>query len=145
MKIPFGDLLIFLFFLIGVTFCGVSYNIYRNEANLIENGIKVKGVVIAMHRMKRLEYPVAPSVRYFTLDGKEHVFHSSDGRNPPLYYVGQEVTLHYNPNDPDEVQLENDHLLVYVFGGFGLVFLLFSVWGIGGSMIAIGKWILRRS
>lgn len=145
MKIPAGDLFIFLFFLIGVTFCGVSYNIYRNEANLIENGIEAKGVVIGMHRMKPRQYPEAPSVRYFTLDGKEHVFHSSDGRNPPLYYVGQEVTLHYNPDNPDEVQLENDHLLVYVFGGFGLVFLLFSVWGIGGSVIAIWKWLFGRS
>jgi hypothetical protein len=96
-----------------------------------------------MHRMKRRQYSQAPSVRFFTPDGKEHVWHSSEGRNPPAYQVGQEVTLYYNPSNLDEVQLENDNLLVYVFGGMGLVFLLFSVWEIAGSTRALWKWIFR--
>ena len=145
MKFPAGDFFVVFFFLIGVSFCVASYINYRNGENLIEHGVEVKGIVIGMHRMKSLEYPEAPSVRYVTLQGEERVFHSSDGRNPPLYFVGQEVTLHYNPNNPAEVQLENARLLVYVFGGMGSVFLLLSIWGIGGSVRAIFQWIFGKA
>jgi hypothetical protein len=145
MKIPAGDLFVAFFFAIGLTFCAISYHFYRSGEDLIANGIKAKGIVVGMHRIKRLEFPIAPSVRFFTQDGKEHVWHSSDGRNPPAYFVGQEVTLHYNPNDPDDVILENDKLLVYVFGGMGLVFMFISVWGIGSAVRNIWNWIFGGS
>jgi hypothetical protein len=145
MKVPAGDLFITLFFSIGLTFCAISYHFYRAGEDLITNGIETKGIVIGMHRMKPLAYPVAPSVRFFTHTGKEHVWHSSDGRNPPAYQIGQEVTLHYNPNDPDDVVLENDKLLVYVFGGMGLVFMFITVWEIGSALANIWRWVFNSA
>ena len=142
-KFSGGDLFIILFFAIGLTLCSISYYFYHKGRYLIENGIEVKGIVIGMHRMKRYEYPVAPSIRFVTREGKEHVWHSSEGRNPPLFQVGQEVVLYYNPADPDDVQLENDNLLVYVFGGISSIFLLLSVWEIGSSVRALWGWIFR--
>ncbi|GAB3946315.1 hypothetical protein GCM10028805_16600 [Spirosoma harenae] len=141
MKLPAGDLFIFLFFSIGVLFLSIAYYIYYSSQQLIKEWIMTKGVVIGMHRMKPREYPVAPSIRYQTQDGRERVFHSSEGRNPPAYQIGDEVTMYYDPGNPEKVQLEGDYLMVYVMGGFGIVFLLFSVWEIGSSTAAIWKWL----
>lgn len=143
MKLSAGDFFIILFFSVGLTFCGISFHLYRSGEALIANGIETKGVVIGMHRIKRLAYPVAPSVKFYTQSGKEHVWHSSVGRNPPEYTIGQEVTLHYDPNNPDEVILEEEKLMVYVFGGMGLIFLLLSVWEIGSSLRNVWQWLFK--
>ncbi len=74
-----------------------------------------------------------------------HVWHSSVGRNPPEYTIGQEVTLHYDPNNPDEVILEEEKLMVYVFGGMGLIFLLLSVWEICSSLRNVWQWLSNDS
>ena len=145
MKLSAGDFFIILFFSIGLVLCGISYHFYRSGGNLIASGIETKGVVIGMHRMKPLEYPVAPSVKFYTQSGKVHIWHSSEGRNPPEYQIGQEVSLHYNPNNPDEVILEQGKLMVYVFGGIGMIFLLLSVWDIGGSIKNLWLWFFGRS
>ncbi|GAB3711801.1 hypothetical protein GCM10027592_49760 [Spirosoma flavus] len=142
MKFPAGDLFVLFFFLIGLSLAGVAWYIYKNHQDLVKNGIATKGIVISMHRLKPREYPVAPSIRYRTQDGIERVFHSSEGRNPPTYQIGEEVTLYYNPSDPDDVVLEGNYLLVYVFGGMGFVFMLISVWGVGSSIAGIWKWMI---
>ncbi|MBD2700357.1 DUF3592 domain-containing protein [Spirosoma sp. BT702] len=142
MKFPTGDLFVLFFFLIGLSLAGIAWYIYRSHQELVKNGISTKGIVIGMHRIKPREYPVAPSIRYRTLDGIERVFHSSEGRNPPAYQIGEEVTLYYNPSQPDDVVLEGDYLLVYVFGGMGFVFMLISVWGVGSAISAIWKWMV---
>lgn len=141
MKIPAGDLFIFLFFLIGVSFLGTAYYLYWSHQQLMKNGIAAKGIVIGMHRIKPREYPVAPSIRYRIQDGRELIVHSSEGRNPPAYQIGEEVTLYYDPAQPERVELDGDYLMVYVFGGMGLVFLLLSVWSIGESAVIIWKWL----
>ncbi|GAB3989380.1 hypothetical protein GCM10028807_14160 [Spirosoma daeguense] len=144
MKFPAGDLFILLFFLIGATLVSVAYYVYWSHQQLVKNGISTKGTVIGMHRMKPREYPVAPSIRYQTQDGCERIFHSSEGRNPPAYQIGEEVTLYYDPNQPDKVVLDGDFLLVYVFGGMGLVFIFLSVWGIGESVTNVWQWMIYR-
>lgn len=144
MKFTAGDLFIFVFFLVGALFLGIAYYIYYSQQQLVRNGIKTQGVVIGMHRMKPREYPVAPSIRYRTQDGREVVFHSSEGRNPPAYQIGEEVTLYYDPVRPENVHLDGDYLMVYVMGGMGIVFLLFSVWEIVGSTVVLWKWMVMR-
>lgn len=140
-KVPGFELFILLFFLIGALFAGISYTIYRNSRNLIENGIETKGTVIDLHRLKPREYPLAPSIRYFTKEGTERVFHSSEARNPPAYQIGEEVTLHYDPKDPENVHLQGNYLLVYVFAGMALGFWLFSIWYVAGAVRVIFRWL----
>ncbi|WP_461091866.1 DUF3592 domain-containing protein [Spirosoma gilvum] len=142
MKLPVADLLISLFFLIGLLLISIAVYLYYDHQQLIKKGIMTKGIVIGMHRMKPREYPVAPSIRYHTQDGRELVFHSSEGRNPPAYSIGEEVTLYYDTAKPERVQLAGDYLMVYVFSGIGAVFLLLSVWSIGESFGAIWKWLV---
>ncbi|WP_080055927.1 DUF3592 domain-containing protein [Spirosoma aerolatum] len=142
MKLPMVDLLILLFFLIGVLLVGIAGYLYYDHQQLVKKGVMTKGVVMSMHRIKPREYPVAPSVRYRIQDGRELLFHSSEGRNPPAYSIGQEVTLYYDPAKPERVQLDGDYLLVYVMAGIGAVFLLLSVWTIGESVAAIWEWLV---
>ncbi|GAB3933936.1 DUF3592 domain-containing protein [Larkinella terrae] len=140
MDFPAGELFILLFFSVGLTLVGIGYFIFRKRRNLTRNGIAAKGIVIGLHRMERHEYPLAPSIRYQTTDGREVIFHSSEGRNPPKYRVGDEVTLYYDPKDFQHVQLAGDYLMVYVFAGMGAVFLLLSVWDIADSVGTIWQW-----
>ena len=139
--IPGFELFILLFFTVGAIFGIISYTIYRNSRNLIENGVETKGIVIDLHRLKPREYPLAPSIRYFTKEGTERIFHSSEARNPPAYQVGEEVTLYYDPKDADNVHLQGNYLLVYVFAGMGAVFWLFSIWYIGSAVKAVFQWL----
>ncbi|UFH52860.1 DUF3592 domain-containing protein [Spirosoma sp. KNUC1025] len=141
MKFPAGELFIVGFFLIGVGFLSVAYYIYQSHQQLVKNGIATKGVVISMHRIKPREYPVAPSIRYRVLDGRELVFHSSVGQNPPAYQIGDEVTLYYDPLHAEKVELDGDYLMVYVMAGIGAVFLLLSVWNVAESTVIIWKWL----
>ncbi len=139
--VPGFELFILLFFTIGSVFAIISYTIYRNSRNLIENGVQTKGIVIALHRLKPREYPLAPSIRYLKKDGTQHVFHSSEARNPPEYQIGEEVTLYYDPNDPDNVHLKGNYLFVYVFAGMGAMFWLFSIWNVGSAVKAVFQWL----
>jgi hypothetical protein len=139
--IPGFELFILLFFTVGAVFGIISYTIYRNSRNLIENGVETKGIVIDLHRLKPREYPLAPSIRYFTKEGTERIFHSSEARNPPAYQIGEEVTLYYDPKDADNVHLQGNYLLVYVFAGMGAVFWLFSIWYVGSAVKAVFQWI----
>ncbi|MFC5408238.1 DUF3592 domain-containing protein [Larkinella bovis] len=142
MKLPGGDLFTLLFFFIGVTLVGIGYGLYHSRQQLIRKGIATQGLVIDLHRVKPHEYPLAPSIRYRTADGQERVFHSSLGRNPPAYQIGEEVTLYYDPKQPDRVQLQGDYLLVYVLGGIGSIFLLLSVWSVPEALRAVWQWAL---
>ncbi|MGX5857466.1 DUF3592 domain-containing protein [Dyadobacter jiangsuensis] len=139
--VPGFELFILLFFTIGAIFAVISFTIYRNSQNLIENGIETKGIVIDLHRLKPREYPLAPSIRYVKQDGTVHVFHSSEARNPPEYQIGEEVTLYYDPRDPDNVHLKGNYLFVYVFAGMGAMFWLFSIWYVGSAVKAIFQWL----
>ncbi len=139
--VPGFELFILLFFTVGAVFAVISFSIYRNSRNLIENGIETKGIVINLHRLKPREYPLAPSIRYIKRDGTLHVFHSSEARNPPEYQIGEEVTLYYDPKDPDNVHLKGNFLFVYVFAGMGAMFWLFSIWYVGSAVKAIFQWL----
>ncbi|MGG7664783.1 DUF3592 domain-containing protein [Dyadobacter sp. BHUBP1] len=141
--VPGFELFVLLFFTIGAVFAVISFSIYRNSRNLIENGIEAKGIVIDLHRLKPREYPLAPSIRYIKRDGTPHVFHSSEGRNPPEYQIGEEVTLYYDPKDPDNVHLKGNYLFVYVFAGMGAMFWLFSIWYVGSAVKAIFRWLFN--
>lgn len=140
MKFPGGEFFILLFFLIGLTLSCISFGIYYSRTKFAGTAIPAKGIVISLNRVVRNKYPLAPSVRYRTREGQEHIFHSSVGKNPPEYQIGQEVDLFYDPRNPEDVQLKGDFFLVYIFAGIGAVFLLLSVWEVASSVKTIWYW-----
>ncbi|GAB3327537.1 hypothetical protein GCM10027299_28290 [Larkinella ripae] len=141
MKFPIAEGIFLLFFLVGLTLTGVGYYLFRSRQQLTKTGVATPGVVINLHRVKSNSYPLAPSIRYQTADGQQRVFHSSEGHNPPVYQVGEEVTLYYDPKAPENVHLEGDYFMIYIFGGMGLGFLLLSVWSVPECVRQIGAWL----
>lgn len=106
---------------------GIAYSSYKQHQQVVKNVTSTKGVVVGLHRVKRNGYSLAPSIRYQIHDGQEQVFHNSEGQNPPAYQIGDEVTLYYDPLQPEHVPLAGNYLVVYVLAGIGAVFLLFSI------------------
>ncbi|MBD2756836.1 DUF3592 domain-containing protein [Spirosoma validum] len=141
MKLPTGELFVTFFFLVGITLWGTAYSSYQRHQQVVKNGASAKGLVVGLHRVKRHGYSLAPSIRYQVYDGRELVFHSSEGQNPPVYQIGDEVTLYYNPLQPENVWLADNYLMVYVLAGIGALFLLVSVWEIRESTVIIWKWM----
>ena len=62
-----------------------------------------------------LAYPV---VRYHTTDGREVVFRSGFGSQPPLWRPGQSVTVLYDPADPEAARVETKAATVVAPGCF---------------------------
>ena len=76
-----------------------------------------------------------PSVRFQTTDGRTVEFHNGVGSNAPPE-VGEEVTVYYDPDRPEEAKLSlgstfrpNLKLLPVVFGVFvgGMVLMFVAV------------------
>jgi Protein of unknown function (DUF3592) len=62
-----------------------------------------------------LTYPV---VRYRTADGREVVFRSGFGSQPPLWRPGQPVTVLYDPANPEAARIETRAATVVAPGCF---------------------------
>jgi hypothetical protein len=62
-----------------------------------------------------LTYPV---VRYRTTDGREVVFRSGFGSQPPLWRPGQPVTVLYDPANPEAARIETRAATVVAPGCF---------------------------
>jgi hypothetical protein len=83
-----------------------------------------------------------PSVRFQTADGRTVEFQSKVGSNAPPK-VGEEVTVYYDPERPEDAKLSlgstfrpNLKLLPVVFGVFlGMLFLMFL------SVFALVLWV----
>ncbi|GAA4454226.1 hypothetical protein GCM10023189_20410 [Nibrella saemangeumensis] len=127
MRASFSDILILLFFSVGLTFAGISLYLYQSRQSLTKNGVVTTGTVIDLIQTKRRSYTRAPAIQYTDANNQPKVYYHSVATNPPEYYVGQQVTLYYDRDHPDDIQIAGDNLMIYVMGGFGAVFLLISI------------------
>jgi hypothetical protein len=66
-----------------------------------------KGTVIEIVRQQHIQHPstYAPKVRFKTKDGKEETFVSRSSSNPPGFQTGQDVSVLYDPNNPESALL----------------------------------------
>ncbi|GAA4395917.1 hypothetical protein GCM10023187_03420 [Nibrella viscosa] len=106
----------------------------------MKNGVATTGTVIDLIQTKRRSYTRAPAIQYTDASGQPKVYYHSVATNPPEYYVGQQVTLYYDRDHPDDIQIAGDNLMIYVMGGFGAVFLLISIWSVPGAIDSLWKW-----
>lgn len=137
MKSIVPELIMLVFLTAGLVMSGAALHLYLEKKKLIEEGVATQGVVIALNRTSSKSYTRAPSIQYRTQDGNLRVHHSSEGRNPPAYQVGEVVTLYYHPDQPEEVHLEGNYLMVYVLAAFGGGFLLLSIWSLPSIVRAL--------
>ncbi len=155
-----------VFFGLGAIFVGVGINGYR-EGQETKSWPSTTGHVISadvdekietrrdMNDRQRTEYTYTPAVRYeYTVGERTYLGHrvkaDDYGGSPDRAYgivnrypAGSDVTVFYNPDEPDQAVLETgaDTMGVYLFGGIGA---LFAVIGLA-SLTAAAVLFRRRN
>ena len=105
---------------------GVTY--YLNEKT-IQKSERIIGTVVALESNSDNGDSQAPVIAY-EWKGEERKYHSTVYSDPPEYYVGEEVELYIDPEDPEEVIVDTfleRWLVVSIMGGAGLFLLIFSI------------------
>lgn len=121
MKAP--GILNFVFLLIGIGLLGGAFYLYRNTSNFIDTSRKAQGTVVALRSG-------APEVKFRTEQGREIQFTSSVSSKPPSYSVGETVEVIYQPDRPDEAEVNSFMTLwlgVMIVGALGTVFSLIGL------------------
>lgn len=74
---------------------------------------------------------VNPSVQYTTGNGQTYQHHSKTSISSFRYPIGEKMTVHYNPNDPEDVRVEGlDYYwdavwgCTFIYGFLAMVFFL---------------------
>lgn len=138
------DLLILLFFSIGLGAAATAFYLYQSRNALLKNGNPTPGIVVDLIRSGRRAYTKAPAIQYTDARGQVKMYYHPVATNPPDYYIGEEVMLYINPKNPDDIILARDNLMIYVAAGFGAVFLLLSVWSVPGSLVSVCNALFGR-
>lgn len=96
------------------------YNRYR----LTTEGVKAVGKVIDLNYNKNMSAPV---IGFTDTRGRSIVYHSTLYSSTNDHEIGDEIELHYLPDDPDEVALEGEgwtgwipFIFLFTHGGAGI-------------------------
>jgi hypothetical protein len=129
-------LLVSIFTGVGILLLFSAAGLFIHEQNFLKKAHMATGKVIELGRSvssskssKSVSY--YPVVSFNTAEGKPFTFSSSLSSNPPSYSVGEEVTVYYLPENPQEAEIKgffSQWLAVIISGFLGL---LFSSIGIG--------------
>jgi hypothetical protein len=127
----------YVFAIIGACMLAGAFALYSSTASFLERAETAQGTVIELMRSRSSDstsyYPV---VQFTAASGREIEFQSSSGSNPPSYNRGEQVSVFYEPSNPDDAMIDGFFSLwgaALIVGGIGSVFAL-----IGGGMIASG-------
>lgn len=99
---------------------------YLNN-NFAHKAIQVKGIVTELVPQDSGSSGMAPVVEY-TFNGENKLYRSQVFSQPPAYQPGEEVTLLINPDNPDDVVIDNfseRYFTTFIFGLF-TIFPLFA-------------------
>jgi hypothetical protein len=79
---------------------------------LVQAGRHTTGVIVANERVWTGHggYQSYPVVRFVARGGQTYVVRSSFGADPPEFRVGQNVTVYYDPQQPQTALIDSDHL-----------------------------------
>ncbi|QSE98234.1 DUF3592 domain-containing protein [Fulvivirga lutea] len=107
-----------VFAIIGLIMMGFAIVDASIDSKLASTGIETKGKVIDNPAQPVIEYSVNDSIYYY---------YSTTSSSPPSYYIGEEVDLFINPDNPSHVLVNtftDRWLLEAILGGMGLIFTL---------------------
>jgi hypothetical protein len=132
---------------IAIIVLTASFFLYRHTHNFVQSASHAQGTVTKMvekpgHDSGTVYYPV---YTFQDSRGKQHEIYSSGGSYPPAYKVGDTVPVLYQPDKPENAEID-DFLNVWFFtamlAGFGLVDLVFGL-GLFAVGVIVGV-IVRR-
>ncbi|MDP5241313.1 DUF3592 domain-containing protein [Uliginosibacterium sp. 31-16] len=133
----------FIFGGIGVLLLAVAMLWFASTRSFVNGAQHVPGVVVQLEISRGDDSDVYyPIIGFQSLDGREHVFRSSSGSNPPSYDQGEDVEVLYDPANPDKASINGFFALwgvVLIMGSLGLLFfaigagIWFAAWRSGSS------------
>ena len=122
--------------LAGLCFLGAAGYQFYVLRQFEQGNTAARGYVIALNATRGPKPSYAPTVQYVGVGGRATLYHHDVFSRPAQYFVGQEVTVYYDPAHPERVRLGGEYFGVYILGGLGAGFTLV------GSLL--GGWRLGR-
>ncbi len=93
----------------------VGYFFYTSW-NLQRNGVTTTGVVVSLEPHSDEDGETYSPVVSFTAQGKSYTFESSTSSDPPAYRVGEEVSLRYDPANPQRADIDSFVTSPWLYG-----------------------------
>lgn len=124
-------------FLFGLTFLGITVVLLLIKVWKIKSSTKTTGVVIDVEVRQGMRQNHSstrntlfrPTIRFQTADGRLINYQSKISSSLDNYSVGENVTVHYNPQFPQEVHIGTISRVVFPYLIFGFVGGLFAFVG----------------
>jgi len=127
----------YTFTVIGAAMLFGAFASYNSTSAFIDRATETSGIVTELVYSRSSDsssyYPV---VAFQDASGREIVFQSRAGSNPPSFRRGERVSVLYEPSAPENAQINSFFSLwgmSLIVGGLGLVFTL-----VGGGMVLFG-------
>jgi len=107
-----------IFQIISLILLGLALYFFIDDYELVSNGEQVIATVVDSPSKPVFEYEV---------NGEIFTFESSVTSTPPSYYLGEEVAIYVDPNQPNEILIDtftDRWLAITILGSMGTIFLL---------------------
>ena len=122
-----------VFGLIGLGMLVGACLLFLNTRAFVAGASTAQGQVVDLLRSRSSDSETyKPVVTFTTADGRQVEFTSSMGSNPPAFRRGEQVTVLYHPQAPEEARIGSFFSLwglELILGGMGAFFALIG-WGI---------------
>ena len=110
----------------------ISLFVYHHSQKFIQSASRAQGTVTRLVKKSDgsdsdSSYPV---YTFEDSQGKQHEIYSSSGSYPPAYSVGEKVTVLYQPDDPQNAEMDSfmdKWFFSVMLAGFGLLDLLLGL------------------
>ena len=125
----------FIFIVLGLGLLLISFNYYEQATVFIQRTVITTGTIVSYEIDRAvsdedLSTPVKnyyPVISFETVKGKKITFKSKSTYNPAQYKVGDQLSVRYNPKNPQEAEVFSVYALWIRFAVvfiFGLIFTL---------------------
>lgn len=128
------SILNYVFSIVGAALLAGAIYLYVDKQAFLEKAETVQGTVIEMIPKRSKESTTySPVVSFKTKQGQTITYTSSTSSNPPSYSVGENVTMFYDPANPNDAEINGFFSLwlgVLILGFIGTVFFLIGSLGV---------------
>ena len=129
-----------IFGLLGLAFLLLALGFYLSSTTFSSFTGRTQGTITDLVANNNGRGGLAPVVGY-TVAGQAYTYRSDVNSSLSLFKVGDQVIILYQPNNPQNAEIEGYSvglLLALIFGIIGLVFIVVSL------VISVVRFILRR-
>jgi len=129
---------LYFFSAAGVLLLAIGVRVTMNQIEFRRHGANAPGVVIENVCDESSDGTCRPKVRFRTEAGREIIFVSQTGSQPPKFHEGEPVVVLYDRADPSQASINTfgeQWIEPLILGGLGSGFLLVG----GGAAYAIAR------